>query len=86
MAALFPPLPGARQLFDPAVAGGLESALEALCHDDALRQRIADGSARTIGRLGLTWRGNAARVVRLAAALKSGGTAPARFTESTRQP
>jgi glycosyltransferase involved in cell wall biosynthesis len=73
-------------LFDPEAAGGLESVLEALCHDDALRQRIAEGSARTISRLGLTWRSNAGRVVRLSAALKSGATAPAHLAESTRQP
>lgn len=73
-------------LFDPQAAGGLESALESLCHDDVLRQRIAEGSARTIGRLGLTWRANAARVVRLSAALKSGQTQPAGLAEPTRRP
>lgn len=58
-------------LFDPKAPGGLESALGALCQDGALRARIAAGSARTIGRLGLTWRANAARVARLAAALRA---------------
>ncbi|MES2715289.1 MAG: glycosyltransferase family 4 protein [Pseudomonadota bacterium] len=58
-------------LFDPAQPGALEAALDDLCRDDSLRQRIAAGSAATIARLGLTWHANAQRVVRLAAALKS---------------
>ena len=59
-------------LFDPAAPGALEAALSALCSDEALRARIAAGSANTIARLGLTWRSNAQRVVRLADALRFG--------------
>ena len=59
-------------LFDAQAAGGIEAALTALCHDAALRARVAAGAAATITRLGLTWRGNARRVVALAAALKGG--------------
>ncbi len=59
-------------LFDPQRPGGLEAALTALSRDDALRARIAAGSARTITRLGLTWHANAACAVRLAAALQRG--------------
>ena len=59
-------------LFDAKAAGGIEAALTALCHDAALRARVAAGAAATITRLGLTWRGNARRVVALAAALKGG--------------
>lgn len=57
-------------LFDPEAPGALEAALGELCQDEALREHIAAGSARTIARLGLTWRANAERVVRLAAALR----------------
>jgi glycosyltransferase involved in cell wall biosynthesis len=56
-------------LFDPAQPGALEAALQRLCHDQSLRQRVAAGSAATIGRLGLTWQGNARRVADLAASL-----------------
>lgn len=59
-------------LFDPQQPGTLEAALSALCHDDALRERIAQGSARSIGRLGLTWRANATRVTQMALALQAG--------------
>ena len=58
-------------LFDPQQAGSLESALHRLCHDTALRERIAAGAGLSISRLGLTWRSNAACVARLALALKS---------------
>ena len=58
-------------LFDPQVPGSLEAALSALCQDSALRERIAQGAGRTIGRLGLTWHANATRVAALAAALKA---------------
>lgn len=56
-------------LFDPQQPGALEAALSSLCNDTVLRERIAGGSARTIGRLGLTWRNNAQRVAALADAL-----------------
>ncbi len=59
-------------LFDPQQPGGLEAALTALCQDRALRDRIAAGSGSSIARLGLTWRSNAARVVRMATALVQG--------------
>lgn len=58
-------------LFDPQAPGALEASLDALCNDAALRARIAAGSAATIERLNLTWAGNAARVVKLAGALKA---------------
>jgi glycosyltransferase involved in cell wall biosynthesis len=56
-------------LFDPHEAGAMEATLTRLCNDSALRARIADGSARSIERLGLTWRNNAQRVTALAEAL-----------------
>ena len=56
-------------LFDPQQPGALESVLGRLCNDDVLRARIAAGSARSIDRLGLTWRNNAQRVTALAEAL-----------------
>lgn len=64
-------------LFDPQVPGAMEQALGALCRDAELRARLAAGSARTIAQLGLTWRANAARVVRLATALTARQPLPA---------
>lgn len=59
-------------LFDPAQAGALEALLARLASDEALRRRLGEGARATIGRLQLTWHGNAARVVALGRALKSG--------------
>ena len=53
-------------LFDPASDGGLKHALQRLCEDGALRERIAAGARASITGQGLTWRGNAQRVVALA--------------------
>jgi glycosyltransferase involved in cell wall biosynthesis len=59
-------------LFDPAQAGALEALLARLASDEALRRRLGEGARATIGRLHLTWHGNAQRVVALGQALKSG--------------
>lgn len=56
-------------LFDENVAGSFERALTRLCADDALRQQLAQGACASIGRLDLTWAGNARRVVELSRAL-----------------
>ena len=53
-------------MFDGISTDGLEKALDTLCTDAALRERLADGARATIGRLNLTWDGNARRVVSLA--------------------
>ena len=52
-------------LFDEAEAGALERTLGRLCHDTALRERLARGAADTIDRLGLTWLGNARKAMAL---------------------
>lgn len=52
-------------LFDPHDANGLSHALEQLCADAALRQRIAHGARETIREQKLTWRENAERAVEL---------------------
>ena len=52
-------------LFDEAEAGALERTLGRLCHDTALRERLAQGAADTIDRLELTWLGNARKAVAL---------------------
>jgi glycosyltransferase involved in cell wall biosynthesis len=59
-------------LFDAGEEGGLERALTRLCHDVALRERVAAGASQTISRLGLTWRNNAQRVAVLSATLHAG--------------
>jgi glycosyltransferase involved in cell wall biosynthesis len=62
-------------LFDnTAGAGGLEAALTRLSRDANLRAHVAVGAARTIAQRGLTWRGNAQRVVALADALLRGAS------------
>lgn len=52
-------------LFNEAETGALERTLARLCHDDALRERLAQGAADTIDRLELTWLGNARKAVAL---------------------
>lgn len=52
-------------MFDGKSAQGLELALSRLCADADLRQRLSQGSKATIGRLGLTWDGNATKVTKL---------------------
>ncbi|MDP1535358.1 MAG: glycosyltransferase, partial [Rubrivivax sp.] len=69
-------------LFDAAAPGAFEAALTRLCADAALRERIAAGSAATITRMGLTWRGNAQRVVVLAGRLRAQDGAVAAPTPS----
>lgn len=59
-------------LFDPEAPGALEATLARLAADAALRERLGEGARASIGRLHLTWDGNAGRVVRLAQALKAG--------------
>ena len=73
-------------LFDPQQAGALEAALSSLCNDTALRERIAAGSARSIGRLGLTWRNNAQRVAALADALRGRQPLPIALAAPTQAP
>lgn len=53
-------------LFEEQAPGGFERALAQVCGDATLRQRLADGARATIGRLRLTWDGNAERVTSLA--------------------
>jgi glycosyltransferase involved in cell wall biosynthesis len=73
-------------LFDPQQPGALEAALSSLCNDTALRERIAAGSARSIDRLGLTWRNNAQRVAALADALRSSQPLPIALGTPTQVP
>ncbi len=57
-------------LFDPAEPQALETLLARLANDPGLRQRLGEGAGATIGRLNLTWLGNAERVVALARSLR----------------
>lgn len=52
-------------LFDPGQAGALERALQRLATDAVLRQRLGQAARETIRQQGLTWDGNARRVVAL---------------------
>jgi glycosyltransferase involved in cell wall biosynthesis len=60
-------------LFDPDDDLAFARGLARLCEDDGLRRRLGAAARTTIGQLGLTWRGNAQRVVELYAGLRSGG-------------
>jgi glycosyltransferase involved in cell wall biosynthesis len=59
-------------LFDPACEGAMEAALERLCTDDVLRDRLADAAPRTIAAKSLTWEHNAGRVAAIAQAAIDG--------------
>jgi glycosyltransferase involved in cell wall biosynthesis len=52
-------------LFDPDRADGMLRAIERLCNDGELRQRVAAGARNTIELRKLTWDGNARRIVEL---------------------
>jgi glycosyltransferase involved in cell wall biosynthesis len=52
-------------LFEPENPDSLSHALERVCFDPALRDRIGQGAAKTIIERGLTWENNAKRVVSL---------------------
>ena len=52
-------------LFDPVQAGAFERALQRLATDVVLRQRVGQAARETIRQQGLTWDGNARRVVAL---------------------
>jgi glycosyltransferase involved in cell wall biosynthesis len=52
-------------LFDTRDSGGLSKAVDRLCGDAGLRQRLGEAARRTIHSRRLTWAGNAARVTEL---------------------
>jgi glycosyltransferase involved in cell wall biosynthesis len=52
-------------LFDPDRADGMLRAIERLCNDGELRQRVAAGARNTIELRKLTWESNARRIVEL---------------------
>jgi glycosyltransferase involved in cell wall biosynthesis len=57
-------------LFDETKDGDFEAVLSRLCGDAELRSQLAAEARATIGAMGLTWRGNAQKVVALAEALR----------------
>jgi glycosyltransferase involved in cell wall biosynthesis len=61
--------------FTPEDLTSLESALLQVVNDDALRFKLGDQARQTIERRGLTWEGNAARVVQVFEELKAGRAA-----------
>lgn len=63
-------------LFDENRDGDFEAALTRLCRDVELRRALAVEAQATIGRMGLTWRGNAQKVVALAESLRAAGSKP----------
>jgi len=63
-------------LFDPRDPQGLGGAVERLCRDAGLRQRIGEAGRRTIQSRRLTWADNAARVTELFAGLTAKQKSP----------
>jgi len=59
-------------LFDPDDDLAFGRGLARLCDDEGLRLRLGAAARTTIGQRGLTWRGNAQRVVELHAGLRPG--------------
>jgi glycosyltransferase involved in cell wall biosynthesis len=68
--------------FTPEDAAGLEEAVAALVRDDGLRRRLGEEARRTIERRGLTWEGNAARIVQAFEEVRAGRTEPGVLTGS----
>jgi glycosyltransferase involved in cell wall biosynthesis len=62
-------------LFDPADDQAFATAIERLCGDTALRERLGAEARATIERRGLTWSANAATVTRLIEELTTAGAA-----------
>lgn len=54
-------------LFDPGDARGIEKALDVLCQDPVLRERMGVAASALIGRKQLTWRAHAKKVAGLLA-------------------
>jgi glycosyltransferase involved in cell wall biosynthesis len=52
-------------LFDPSSDGSFAAALQRVCSDRALRERLSQAARRTIEEQGLTWNRNAQRVTEL---------------------
>jgi glycosyltransferase involved in cell wall biosynthesis len=52
-------------LFDPADPTGFRRAIELLCHDPVLRDRLGKAAREAVNRQGLTWANNARRIVSL---------------------
>lgn len=63
-------------LFEPDQAGALEAALNRLCADATLRDRLSRAARATIAQRQLTWEGNARRVVGLAQSLRARAAVP----------
>jgi glycosyltransferase involved in cell wall biosynthesis len=49
--------------FEPEDLDGMNAALRRLVEDAGLRERLGAEARRTIARRGLTWEGNAARII-----------------------
>ncbi len=69
-------------LFDPGNATELRRAIERLCNDSALRDRLGKTAQAAVAQKGLTWTNNARRVTELFHELVSPQVAPARMVTS----
>jgi glycosyltransferase involved in cell wall biosynthesis len=61
-------------LFDPDDPASLGAAIERICRDDALRERVGAAARQAIEERGLTWENNARRIVALFERLGAGRT------------
>lgn len=65
-------------LFDPDIPGAFHAALDHLCRDESLRQRLGENARQTIDEKRLTWDANAERVEELCQSLINESTAHSR--------
>lgn len=65
-------------LFDPADTSAFRAAVERLCADAALRERLGRAARVAVERQGLTWANNARRIVALFEGLRGGQGASSR--------
>jgi len=61
-------------LYDPAAETGIEAALDVLCDDAVLRERLARRAEQVIGERQLTWAHHARRVTALIERLAGAGS------------
>lgn len=70
-------------LFDPNLEGSLWRAIERLCFDQELRERLGHAARQTVCDQNFTWNFNALRVTEIAVALRSGARDGSKIKKTT---
>ena len=71
-------------LYDPAGSGALESAIQRLCEDEALRETMGENAGRLIAERGLTWLQHAETVAAMASRMRGPSTVADRREQGAR--